>query len=427
MNTIDYKEQSEENNFGLPNKRRVVIKRVVDDFKPQVGDLSDCIDYIESKKSFETENTIIFLPKALREIDKHIGWGQHTSENILEQGGIMVGMVFKSGKALISVITDIVPLSEGRSTSISFETDLDIFSRALSKINTIQGEARVNKYSIGTYHTHPCGLSVFMSGIDQRNQIRLFPREWQFSVVINPQKRICCAYNGIGITEARCIFAVDRDRDKDLLKTFAGFPGLCAGWKKLQCLEMIQGELEIKANEDNICNLISTEAENGCTVEDCCTTIINYIEGLLVLDRMRRDKAILFHTLVSFSREEEKTIPILEIVDLIGFIEKRSKCIFNNELEKNGKDNISIGVFLLFRCDVDKVLSEIQCDYDYYLIIKAQENNIHNYQFLDKNMNVLERSLELYACSGEENIAAEREFYSNKKSDCSRESQQCHN
>jgi len=56
---------------------------------------------------------------------------------------------------------------------------------------------------IGWYHTHPNTLDVFMSGTDQNTQSRLFGNDWQFAIVLNPQKRIWCAFYGSHSTECQ--------------------------------------------------------------------------------------------------------------------------------------------------------------------------------------------------------------------------------
>ena len=49
---------------------------------------------------------------------------------------------------------------------------------------------------IGWYHTHPGGLSVFMSGTDRATQRRHFSADWHFALVLNPHRQSIRAFHG---------------------------------------------------------------------------------------------------------------------------------------------------------------------------------------------------------------------------------------
>jgi proteasome lid subunit RPN8/RPN11 len=59
---------------------------------------------------------------------------------------------------------------------------------------------------VGWYHTHPGELDVFMSSVDRHTQEKLFSEDWQFAIVLNPQRAEWRAFNGRAAEECRGVW-----------------------------------------------------------------------------------------------------------------------------------------------------------------------------------------------------------------------------
>jgi len=154
---------------------------------------SDCEgDRVSSHRLYLTR-------EAMRQIADHIGWGQHTNENHVEQGGILVGEVFTDTQqsSVYGVVEAAIPGRSARGTSGYLEMGHDTW---LEMLNSVDGMLNLDPEKasqiIGWYHTHPNNLSVFMSGTDHATQSRLFAHAWQFAMVLNPQRRSWRAFFG---------------------------------------------------------------------------------------------------------------------------------------------------------------------------------------------------------------------------------------
>lgn len=193
------------------------ILKKTEAYKPPVGSLKNYFplnDYelMESALKLNRNGVIIFTPKAAAELDKHILWGKTTPQNIVELMGYMVGRVFysKENGILIGVCECTVPIDAlGNSTyfEATEEQMFDVTEKSKEIAKSLGDDYRI----IGWYHTHPGNLSVFMSGTDERNQRALFPLDWHFAVVLNPQKRVWRGFVGSELREVNCIFACGKD------------------------------------------------------------------------------------------------------------------------------------------------------------------------------------------------------------------------
>lgn len=193
------------------------ILKKTEAYKPPVGSLKHYFplnDYelMESALKLNRNGVIIFTPKAAAELDKHILWGKTTPQNIVELMGYMVGRVFysKENGILIGVCEYTVPIDAlGNSTyfEATEEQMFDVTEKSKEVAKSLGDDYRI----IGWYHTHPGNLSVFMSGTDERNQRALFPLDWHFAVVLNPQRRIWRGFVGFELREVNCIFACDEN------------------------------------------------------------------------------------------------------------------------------------------------------------------------------------------------------------------------
>ena len=56
-------------------------------------------------------------------------------------------------------------------------------------------------------------MPVTMSGIDKNTHINFFPNEWQFSVILNPQRKLWAVYNGKECKNCNGIILIHVDED----------------------------------------------------------------------------------------------------------------------------------------------------------------------------------------------------------------------
>lgn len=159
-------------------------------------------------KPRDKSHRIYFTPNALHELDDHIHWGIRSRENRVEQGGLMVGNVFKDpdGEFVYAIVDHLVPMHDAKGSPGFLEMDTNVFSDAIQDAQKLIDHNNNNIRQIGWYHTHPNGLDVFMSGTDRTNQRHSFSQDWQFAVVLNPHRKICRAFHGGDVKEAYCCF-----------------------------------------------------------------------------------------------------------------------------------------------------------------------------------------------------------------------------
>ena len=193
-----------------------ILKRS-EPFSPPVVKISnfvsiDSSSFQQSAPQKSKEGIILFSKQAQLDLDNHIQWGKTTEKNYVEQLGLMIGQVFKDKDTgiLVGVCEHLVPIDQVRGTSTYFEASEDVLFAAIEKARFIINKSGSDSRLIGWYHTHPMSLSVFMSGVDVRNQRTLFNNPWQFAVVLNPQKKEFKAYLGMDITEVNCVFPVEK-------------------------------------------------------------------------------------------------------------------------------------------------------------------------------------------------------------------------
>lgn len=143
--------------------------------------------------------TLYILPSAFIELNEQIDWKRSTRANLKEQGGILVGAVFKdiNTQLICGVVHHIIPSKKsGDATYIQFTHDDWIlmykeFEEKYAPVASCEKRLIV----LGWYHTHP-NMPVRMSGIDKSTHVGFFPNEWQFSVIINPQNGTWAVFNG---------------------------------------------------------------------------------------------------------------------------------------------------------------------------------------------------------------------------------------
>jgi proteasome lid subunit RPN8/RPN11 len=151
---------------------------------------------------------LIVSGRSLRRLHESLDWGQRTKRNSVEQGGVLVGQVSKYKNEIYNFVQDvIVANTAGNPTFVEFTNSMWAeMQEELSVIN----DARPNGERLvitGWFHTHPGGLSVFMSGTDKATQRLNFSHEWQASLVMNPNTNTYRVFFGEKSTEGKVILS----------------------------------------------------------------------------------------------------------------------------------------------------------------------------------------------------------------------------
>jgi proteasome lid subunit RPN8/RPN11 len=165
-----------------------------------------------------TTHKLYLKQEAMHQIARHIGWGEETAFNQVEQGGILLGQVFKDSEAGLTygVVHRAVAGASAKGSSAYLEMTHETWKEMLDSVNKILvAEPEEALQIIGWYHTHPNHLSVFMSTTDQATQRRLFAYDWQFAMVLNPQKTIWRAFFGGDAQECPGFMVIDEKTTHD--------------------------------------------------------------------------------------------------------------------------------------------------------------------------------------------------------------------
>ena len=137
----------------------------------------------------------LYLTKtAFDAIAQHIGWDRRTEQNIVEQGGILLGEVFRDPLTTITyaVAEHAIAGRSARGTSGYIEMTHETWKEMFDEVDRLNTGLNI----IGWYHTHPNSLDVFMSGTDKATQARVFNHDWQFAIVLNPHSQIWRSFYG---------------------------------------------------------------------------------------------------------------------------------------------------------------------------------------------------------------------------------------
>lgn len=205
------------------NKKKFQINTMTPSYGPE--ELSDDMSIWVSENLTDYRSGPIFILQiesaAQKKLFEHIEWGKHTSKNSVEQGGILLGRVFKKSarKIIYGVVKDVVPGKSAHGSAAYLELSTDVWKEMLDHVDREreQGGESGNQI-IGWYHTHPNSLDVFMSGTDMATQRRLFANEWHFAIVLNPQRKLWRAFQGPNASE--CLGGFDSAIEKQAIKPF---------------------------------------------------------------------------------------------------------------------------------------------------------------------------------------------------------------
>lgn len=183
-----------------------VIRKEPQEFVVQDGSLDALFDpeerdkclNIPADKQPDAAAVLYLLPSAFLELDAHICWKIRTWSNMHEQGGLMVGDVFRDSdtERICGVVRHIIP-SENAGNAIYLQFTHEDWSRMLLTYEEQfpQQEDGQRPRIIGWYHTHP-NMPTHMSQIDKHTHRSFWGKEWQFSAILNPQRGTWEVFNG---------------------------------------------------------------------------------------------------------------------------------------------------------------------------------------------------------------------------------------
>lgn len=183
--------------------------KISDEFIPEISEFPE----FDGKTLISSSaGKIFFMPSALKDLDAHIHWGERRRDNLVEQGGYMIGNVYRDFKtqALFAIVSRLVPVHGAEGTEAFLDMGTDASYDATLRENEILQKDNNNMRRVGWYHTHPGRLGVFMSGTDMQTQTKSYFHDWQFAVVLNPQKQIWRGFRGARAIEVDCIMVCDK-------------------------------------------------------------------------------------------------------------------------------------------------------------------------------------------------------------------------
>lgn len=209
----NFKVQNNDHKFRLISSRRSTrtVKFEIKESKPPYSPAERKKIDLETVYSFNSDwrreqdsslgYEFYLTMNAFEVIRKHIGWGQHTHENRVEQGGILLGHAFRNPDTgvVYAIAEQAIPGRLAIGSPGYLEVTHETWKEMLDQVDRLGTQLQV----IGWYHTHPNSLDVFMSGTDRTTQQRLFGNDWQFAIVLNPHKQIWRAFYGADSRECR--------------------------------------------------------------------------------------------------------------------------------------------------------------------------------------------------------------------------------
>lgn len=140
------------------------------------------------------------------QIFDHISWGKRTDDNVVEQGGILLGATYHDEikNLTYGVVEQAIPGFGAVGSPGYLSMGHETWREMLSQVDEIIDRFPEKKFQvIGWYHTHPNSLSVFMSGTDVNTQRRFFAQDWQFAIVLNPHKKTWRSFYGYDALECK--------------------------------------------------------------------------------------------------------------------------------------------------------------------------------------------------------------------------------
>ncbi|GEM_PF-3597060 len=218
---FDINEERETKPMNTMSKKKFKINTMTPRYAPEELPEGMSIKNPENLSDFRTGSNFILQIEnaAKKKLFEHIEWGKQTSKNTVEQGGILLGRVFKkSGRNnTYGVVKDVVPGKSAHGSAAYLELSTEAWKEMLDHVDSeLERGVGGGNQIIGWYHTHPNSLDVFMSGTDMGTQRRLFSNDWHFALVLNPQRKLWRAFHGPDANE--CLGMWDSTTEKEFIK-----------------------------------------------------------------------------------------------------------------------------------------------------------------------------------------------------------------
>jgi JAB1/Mov34/MPN/PAD-1 ubiquitin protease len=164
------------------------LSLVAMDVKEEPGVSNDSL--LSSDNDPQASYRLFFSLNATNALFGHIGWGHDTPLNQAEQGGLIIGNVYRdpSKGSVWGFAESVLPALDASGSMAYLKLSHQCWHNLLNQLDSLNEERSTSLQLIGWYHTHPKNLSVFMSGTDRHTQKLFFNKEWHFAAVLNPQR-----------------------------------------------------------------------------------------------------------------------------------------------------------------------------------------------------------------------------------------------
>jgi proteasome lid subunit RPN8/RPN11 len=202
-----------------PKKKRFEIAELAAGFtienQDEPVDNPDVIPFTTQEVAQGVRRSIFLSSTAAESIFSHIGWGMDTSQNQVEQGGLLLGTPFMDTRTGVTwaITKSVTPALSAKGSMSALEFPHECWRDFFGELDAINAGQDLALQVVGWYHTHPRHLKVFMSATDQATQRRFFREDWQFALVLNPQSRMLRAFNGIDAQPCRGYICSSAGRD----------------------------------------------------------------------------------------------------------------------------------------------------------------------------------------------------------------------
>ena len=176
-NEISSSSNAPRKKFSIKNTQNtsIIIEKPENHIHAAVSGKSD---FNDNDISLSPNYNFYITEEAQAAISQHIGWGRFTHQNRVEQGGILLGKVYKDGTSFYGVIEIAIPGNNAYGNAVELEMSHETWKQMMDKADEIIAENESSdNYIVGWYHTHPNSLDVFMSGTDRNTQRLLFNQD----------------------------------------------------------------------------------------------------------------------------------------------------------------------------------------------------------------------------------------------------------
>lgn len=196
-------------------EKKFNVDNIVFEYRPQTFEpsiLKDQEVVLESNmESKESLGELYISDDAKNTIFNHINWSKNSNENSVEQGGLLIGHSYiyhdtgdPEESKNIGFVEHAIPAVTAKGSMSYLEFDHKTWKLMMDELDRINDKNENHEFQvIGWYHTHPGRLSVYMSGTDLNTQKKMFSKNWQFAIVLNPQKQIWRAFQGAEAKECK--------------------------------------------------------------------------------------------------------------------------------------------------------------------------------------------------------------------------------